>query len=70
MYVCSQGGDHSETNLANSGYNMPDMKVRKTQNQDPSIFLHTYLLKLIVEIWQFEFLFYSFRNLANLCIMG
>jgi hypothetical protein len=37
--VYSQGGDHPETNLANSGY-MPDMKVEK--NQDPSIFLATY----------------------------
>jgi hypothetical protein len=36
---CSQGGDHPETNLANSGY-MPDKKVEK--NQDPSIFLTTY----------------------------
>jgi hypothetical protein len=57
LAICDdQGGDHSETNLANSGYNMPDMKVRKTKNQDPSIFLG-YLLKLIVEIWQFEFSF-------------
>jgi hypothetical protein len=36
---CSQGGDYSETNLANSGY-MPDMKVKK--HQDPSIFSATY----------------------------
>jgi hypothetical protein len=36
---CSQGGDHPETNLANSGY-MPDMKVKK--HQDPSIFFPIY----------------------------
>jgi hypothetical protein len=56
----SQGGDHSKTILANSGY-MPDMKVEK--NQDPSIFLAlptgtSYCRNLVVwifflfEIWQ------------------
>jgi hypothetical protein len=51
---CSQGGDHPETNLANSGY-MPDMKVEN--NLDPAIFLATYwnlLSKSGDFIWLFD----------------
>jgi hypothetical protein len=61
LVISSQGDDHLETNLANSGY-MPDMKVEK--NQDPSIFLATYwnLLQKSVDL---NF-FFKFRNLANL----
>jgi hypothetical protein len=50
---CSQGGDHPETNLANSGY-MPDMNLFK-KNQDPSIFLATW--NLLWKNWRFEFSF-------------
>jgi len=51
----SQGGNHSKTILANSGY-MLDMKIEKNPG---SFYILGYQLKLIVESWQFEFLFFS-----------
>jgi hypothetical protein len=50
---CSEGADHPETNLANSGY-MPDMKV---ENNQGSFYILDYLLELIVEFWRFEIFF-------------
>jgi hypothetical protein len=42
---------------------MPDTKVSKAK--PGSFYILGYLLKLIVEIWQFEF-YFSFQLLANL----
>jgi hypothetical protein len=59
---CSQGGNHPETNLANSAY-MPDPSI-ESRNNPGSFYFLGYLLVLIVEIWWVEF--FSFRNLATL----
>jgi hypothetical protein len=50
---CSQNGDHPESNLAKSGYNL-DMKVGKKKEKENRIFLYSWLiLELIIKIWRF-----------------
>jgi len=57
-----------KSNLAKSGYTL-DMKVagkkNKNKNKNPSIFLATCLLELIIKIWGFGIYFF-FEILANL----
>jgi hypothetical protein len=59
---CSQSGNYPKNNLIKFGY-IIYMKVKR-KFQNPSIFLATHLLEVIIRLWQFG-IFYIW-NLANL----